>query len=389
MNRARRRLAVAGLYAGGFLGPFGGGITTSMLPELGEDFRVSTASAAGSLTAYLVPFAALMMFSGTLGARWGARRTVVLAYLVYVASSLLCAFSPWFPLFLGGRVVQGAANAFTTPLLLAAVAAITPSARLGRTLGLFASLQAAGQTSAPLLGGVAAEVTWRIAFIGVGVVAGVLAFAGLPADLPARQSGTAIRLRTAWRPDVLRAGVVALVGWACLGGLSFLVAFRAEDAFGLGAAQRGLLLTGFGVFGLLSARLVGHAIERIGGRRSALIGSLAAAVPIALVGVVPWLPVVALCWALAGVTAQFLLVGLNALVLTGDGENRAGAVSVVQALRFIGAAAAPLAFTPVYHAWAYGGFLLPAVLLAVTAPLLLRAAATPRALPPGTAPSGR
>jgi MFS family permease len=362
----RRALAVAGLYAGGYLGPFGGGVTVSMLPELGRDFGVSTAAATGSLTAYLIPFAALMLFSGTLGARWGARRSVVAAYLVYVAASLLCAVSSWWPLFLAGRVAQGAANAFTTPLLLAAVAASVPRQRLGRSLGLFASLQAAGQTSAPLLGGLAAEATWRIAFFGVALVAGGLAYAGLPAGTTI---GAQARLRTAWRPAVLVIGVLALVGWGCLGGVSFLVAFRMQDVFGLGAGARGLLLTGFGVLGLASARLVGRLIDRIGGPRSAFIGALAGAVPVALVGVLPWLAAVAVLWALAGVTAQFLLVGLNALILSGDGGNRAGAVSVVQAFRFTGAAFAPVAFTPVYHAQPAAAFLLPAALLVVSAPI--------------------
>ncbi len=378
----RRRLTLAGLYTGGFLGPFGGGITVSMLPELGHDFGVSAATATLSLTAYLVPFAVLLLVSGTLGARWGARRSVLIAYAVYVASSILCAVATWFPLFLAARVVQGAANAFTTPLLLAAVAASAPAKRLGRALGLFSSLQAAAQTSAPLLGGLAAEVNWRFAFAGVALVGVALAAAGLPSEMPERQTGDAVRLRTAWRPAVLRIGMVALVGWGCLGGVSFLVAFRAEDAFGLGSGARGLLLTGAGVLGMLSARVVGRVIDRVGGRRSALAGSLAGAVPIAVIGLLPWLPGVVALWAFTGLCTQFLMVGANTLVLSGDGiENRAGAVSVVQAFRFIGAALAPIAFTPVYHVWVPAAFLVPAALLVITAPVALRArrrAARPR-----------
>ncbi|WP_367115276.1 MFS transporter, partial [Actinophytocola sp.] len=179
------------------------------------------------------------------------------------------------------------------------------------------------------------------------------------------------RLRAAWRPEVLRGAAVALVGWGCLGGLTFLVAFRTDDGFGLSASQRGLLLTVFGVVGMLTARLVGRLIERTGARPAVLAGGMVGAVPIALIGVVPWLPAVAALWALAGFFAQFIQVGLNALVLTGDGENPAGAVSVVQAFRFVGAALAPVAFTPVYHLSAVAGFLLPGILLAVVTPAAL------------------
>ncbi|MFC4852530.1 MFS transporter [Actinophytocola glycyrrhizae] len=366
----RDRITRAGLHAGGFLGPFGGGVTASMLPELGHDFGVSTSAASATITAYLVPFAALMLFSGTLGARWGRRRSVLGAYLVSFVGSVLCVVATAYPLLLVGRGVQGIANAFTTPLLLATLAATTPRARLSRTLGMFAALQAAGQTSGPLVGGLAAEATWRLAFIVVGVAAVVLALIGVPHEDRGGAAPETPRLRTAWRPEVLRAAAVALVGWGCLGGLTFLVAYRADDGFGLTSGQRGLLLTGFGVVGMLTAGLAGRIVERIGGRRGALIGAMAGAVPVALIGVVPWVGVVGALWALSGFCAQFVQVGLNTLVLTSD-DNPAGAVSVVQAFRFIGAAAAPLAFTPVYHQSVLLGFGIPAVLLLVTAPAAL------------------
>lgn len=308
-----------------------------------------------------------MLFSGTLGARWGLRRCVLGAYLVSVIGSVLCAIATTFPLLLVGRGVQGIANAFTTPLLLATMAATTPRARLSRALGLFASLQAAGQTSGPLIGGLAAEATWRLAFVGVAVAAAGLALVGLPAtpDGPAEP----VRLRSAWRAEVMRAAAVAAVGWGCLGGLTFLVAFRAEDGFGLSSGARGVLLTAFGVVGMLTARFVGHLVDRIGGRRGALL-SATGALPVLLIGLVPWLPAVAVLWALCGFCAQFVQVGLNTLVLTSE-DNPAGAVSVVQSFRFIGASAAPLAFTPLYQVSPALGFLLPAVLLAVTAPVAL------------------
>ncbi|OLR93412.1 MFS transporter, partial [Actinokineospora bangkokensis] len=362
----RERLARLALYAGGFLGPFAGGVPTSMLPELGADFDVSPQVATYSLTAYLVPFAALMLFSGALGSRWGAQRAVRVAYLVYVVASVVCVLAPaWWP-FLAARAAQGAANAFTTPLLLAAVAAITPPDRLGRALGLFASMQAAGQTSAPLLGGLAAEVDWRLAFVVVGVVALGLAVVGLPGDL--RREGRAT-VRSAWRPRVLRAGAVALVGWSCLGGLSFLVAIRLGGVFGLGAAERGLLLTGFGVVGLLTARLVGQGVDRVGPRRAVVAGVLLGAVPVLLVGVLPSVAAIAVLWASAGVFSQLLLVGLNAMALSGGGPDRGGAVSVVQAFRFIGGAVSPMVFGPLYAVAPVLAFALPAALLVAAAPV--------------------
>ncbi|HEX4724689.1 MAG TPA: MFS transporter [Pseudonocardiaceae bacterium] len=367
----RRRLKVGALYAGGILGPFGGGMVSPVLPEIGADFHTSTGNAALSLTTYMIPFAGLMLVSGTLGQRWGAARSTRTAYVVYFVMSLVCVLPGPFWLFLLARAFQGAANAFTTPLLLASVAEITPANRLGRALGLFGSLQAAGQTSAPLVTGLVAAASWRYAFVGSAVVAGVLAVVGLPAT--ARRAGQARpvnRLRSAFRPAVLWIGLAGFLGWGCLGGLAFLVSFRAQDAFGLSAGSRGALLTGFGIVGMLTARLVGHLVDRRGGRWSVSLGMTVGAVLLVGVGTVPSAVAVAVLWALCGVASQMVLVGVNSLALSG-GANRGGAVSVVQACRFMGAALTPAAFTPVYHASALTSFLLPAGLLVAGTPSVL------------------
>ncbi|MBW4717659.1 MFS transporter [Saccharothrix obliqua] len=364
-----RRLSVVGLYAGGFLGPFGGAVTSSVLPEIGGDFGVSAGSAASTLTGYLLPFAGFMLVSGTLGERWGARRVVWIAYVVYAAASVLCAVAWAFPVLLAGRAVQGAANAFTTPLLMAAIAAVTPKERLGRSLGVFASMQAAGQTSAPLVGGLAAEASWRWAFVGAAVVAVLLAVLGVPGSPPSAERP---KLRTAWRPDVLRPAAAAFIGWGCLGGVSFLVALRLGDDFGLGAGERGLVLTGFGAAGIACARLTGWLIDHIGPRRCALLGSAVGAVLLALIGLLPSLVAVGVLWAAAGAFSQGLIVGLTALVLGGEGGNRGGAVSVLQSFRFLGAAVSPMAFVPLYHLSPVAAFLTPAALVLLLPPGLLR-----------------
>ncbi|AEA25518.1 MFS transporter [Pseudonocardia benzenivorans] len=339
----------------------------SMLPELGADFGISASAASISVTAYLVPFAALMLVSGTLGERWGRRRAVLTAYLVYVVASLVAVFATWLPLFLAMRVLQGAANAFTTPLLLAVVAGSVKPGALGRALGWFGSLQAAGQTSAPLLGGLAAEFDWRLAFVGVAVAAALLAAVGLP---PTARPATRARprLRSAWRPYVLRIGLVGGLGWGCVAGLNFLVALRLEDAFGLGAAGRGLLLTALGVAGILTARVIGSAVDKVGPRRCVLSGVVLGALVVAGVGLSPAVWLVALLWAFGGVATQLVLVGVNALALGSSRSNQGGATSVVQSFRFAFAALGPVVVTPIYHAEAAVAFLVPAALLLLVGP---------------------
>ncbi len=176
----------------------------------------------------------------------------------------------------------------------------------------------------------------------------------------------------------MRAGLVAALGWGCLAGLNFLLALRLEDAFALSPGARGLVLTGLGVAGIVTARLIGGAVDRVGARRCVLAGALSGAVLIAGVGIVPVLAVVVALWTLAGVSSQLVLVGVNALVLGEAGAaNTGGAMSVVQALRFGGGSLAPVGITPVYHADPVAGFVVPAALLAAGVPALLAARPAP------------
>src|SRR6201994_978917 len=106
------------LYIGGFLGPFGGGVVAVLVPQLRDAFDATTEGVAASIPAYLVPFAALQLVSGTIGERLGRRRVVRTGYVVYAAFSVLAGLAPGIGLFLVTRALQGATNAFLTPLLL-------------------------------------------------------------------------------------------------------------------------------------------------------------------------------------------------------------------------------------------------------------------------------
>lgn len=341
-----------------------------MLPELGSSFGITAEAATASITAYLFPFAAVMLVSGTLGERWGRRRSVTVAYVGYVVASVACALAPTLEVFLAARALQGVANAFTTPLLLTALSTAVPADRLGRALGWFGALSAAGQSSAPLVGGLAAEVDWRLAFGGAAAAAALLAVVGIPGEEhPA--GWAAPGLRSAWSWDVVRVGVAVAVGWGCLYGLGFLVALRLQSEFGVGAGPRGLVLTAIGAAGLLAAPAVGRAVDRAGARRATLAGAALGALVVLGVGLAPAVWLVTAIWAVGGVATQLVLVGVNALVLLSVTENRGGAMSAVQAIRFGGGALAPAAFTPLYLADPALGFLAPALLIALVVPLAI------------------
>src|SRR4051794_2242681 len=368
----------AALYAGGFLGPFGGGMVTVLVPELRDAFDISTAGASLALTAYLVPFAALQLVSGTLGERLGPARATRAAFAVYAVASLAAAATGTYGVFLIARAVQGAANAFTTPLVLAALADATPEVELGRAMGTFAAVQTAGVVGAPLVGGLAGAVDYRLAFVAAAAAAIALVLVTVPegrraADPDARppRFADALTPRTRWT------ATAAFLAYFAITGLGVVVALRAGDAFGLGPTERGALLAGFGVAGVIAGRPAGDAADRAGAVRVALAGTLPCCVLLPLLGLVQGAAGLAAVWLAAGVCSALLWAGMNVLTVGAAPANRGGAVSLIGAFKFAGNALAPLVWLMVYDADVRLAFALAGAASLLVAAAVVRAGAAP------------
>lgn len=352
------------LFIGGFIGPFGAQLVSTMLPELSADLSVTVEVASTALTAYLVPFAALMLVSGTLAERWGRRSTVRTAYLVYFLASVACLAAPTFETFLLGRVLQGASNAFTTPVLVGAITDLVPTQRLGRSLGLFGSLQALGQAMSPLAGGLAASVHWRWAFVVCAVVAGVLFF--LPPQNPASPTAapqapttpTDGQAASQWKALANRrlalACVVAGLAYLSTTGIILLVALFARVQFGLSPSAAGLVVASFGLAGLLTGRRTGALLDRfgvlpVGAAAHALVAGACLVVALtAGLSVTMGVAITVVAVAVGGVGGTASRSAAQTLAVTSAPTNRAGASSVMLACQFGSAAVAPLMLIPVF-----------------------------------------
>ena len=348
------------LYLGGFIGPFGGQVVIPMLPEIADAFSTSLKTAAWSLSIYTFPLAALLLVSGTLGAKWGRIRTIRTAYVAYAAASLVCVLAPTTEWFLAGRALQGSANAFITPLLVASIYEAVQAMRLGRSLGVFASFQAAGMAFAPLAGGIAGAFDYRVAFIALAVVCIALAFVRPPGTDHRTQAQEPSRwgaLRN--RRLVLTAAIGVTFHTTAIGAI-LLIALLGADRFGLGPVERGLVAVVFGVAGMVVASSVGRLVDRLGVLHMGAIVFSVLAVVVALAGLAPSVWVLALCSGIAGAASTGSRAIVNTMSVTSTPENRAGAASVTLAFLFLGSALAPVILLPVYLADAELGFLVGA-----------------------------
>ena len=242
-------MATLPLYLGGFLGPFGTMMVISIYPELREAFDASTQAVNWAFSGYMIPFALLLTVSGTIGERYGRKRVIRTTFVIYAIASVLCVVAPSLPIFIIGRLLQGGANAFFTPLLIAGLSEVIHPSRLGRAVGVYTSFQAIGGAAAPFAGGVAAAFNWRIAFAAIAIVGLVLATRA-PEGEP-RPAASAPPIKPLLTPRMMVLWLAALTAAAGPAGLPMIVGLYLRDELFISSTATGFILLFGGIGGAI------------------------------------------------------------------------------------------------------------------------------------------
>ena len=347
MRRARTSTLLP-LYVGGFLGPFGGGVLAVLIPQLRDAFDATTGAVAAAIPAYLVPFAVFQLVSGTVGERLGRRRVVRAGYVAYAMFSVAGALAPSLGLFLGARALQGAANAFLTPLVLAGLADASPPGRLGRSIGTFAAVQTAAIALSPLCGGLLGEIDWRLVFW----LMAAWRSCSPPTRRPipsARSTREPARLRV--RPDPARGRPQRRVASRATPASPASASWSPSAATTRSAsapAGAACCWPGSASPGCSRGRPAGRLVDRLGRVEVALLGAGACAVIVALMGEATSVAALSALWFAVGAASSLLWAAINTMTVEAVPANRAGATSVVSAFKFAGNAAAPAMWLPLY-----------------------------------------
>ncbi len=91
-------------------------VLATALPTMGRDFGVRASEMSVALTAYLLALAMFIPASGFVADRFGAKRVFRAAILLFVLGSLACGLSPTLPMMVAARFVQGIGGAMMMPV---------------------------------------------------------------------------------------------------------------------------------------------------------------------------------------------------------------------------------------------------------------------------------
>ncbi len=236
------------------------------LPVIGRGFGGGITGLQWVVDGYTLMFAALLLSSGALADRVGARRAFAAGLVVFVAASAACGLAPALGVLVAARLVQGAGAAVVLPSSLALLREAFPDqARRAGAVSIWAVGGAVGGAAGPVFGGVLTLVSWRLIFfvnLPVGVAALVLlARAGRSArrPVPFDWAGQAAAVL----------GLGALTYGLIEGGATGFGTSRVLAALAVGAAA-------LGVFLMVETRVT-HPMLPLG-----LFGSRAVAVPVAV-----------------------------------------------------------------------------------------------------------
>ncbi|MEV4533338.1 MFS transporter [Asanoa sp. NPDC049518] len=180
-SRSSRWLALAALAVAMLTIGLDTTVLTVAVPTLAVDLDASNAQLQWFASAYTLVLAAVLLPAGSLGDRFGRKRFLLGALVLFGAASVLCAYAGSAETLIAARAALGLGAAIMMPLSMAVLPVLFPDSReRGRALTIWVTSTAIGLPLGPILGGWLLDHFWwgSIFLINVPLVlVGVLAVA--------------------------------------------------------------------------------------------------------------------------------------------------------------------------------------------------------------------
>ncbi|MET9910072.1 MFS transporter [Streptomyces sp. NPDC006476] len=304
------------------------------LPAIRDDLHASTSGLQWTIDAYTLVLASLLMLSGSTADRIGRKRVFMTGLIVFVVGSVLCSLAPSLGTLIAFRVIQAVGGSMLNPVAMSIITnTFTDPKERARAIGVWGAVVGISFAAGPLIGGLLVQsVGWRSIFwinLPVGLAALLLTlrfvpesrapkgrrpdpvgqllvialFAGLTyAIIQAPESGFGavlpfavvalaallgllwyeprrdeplIDLRFFRSPPFSGATVIAISGFASLGGFLFLSTLYLQNVRGLDARHAGLWMLPIALPIMLCAPLSGRLVGNRGPRLPLLVAGAA------------------------------------------------------------------------------------------------------------------
>jgi len=236
-----------------------------LLPSLSEQFSLGKSGAGLLVGVYPIGTFIGALPAGWATARYGPRRTALVALVLMAAAALVFAFGQTIELLFLGRSIQGLAGAVSWTAALAWLAQGTSIERRGEALGFGIGAGVVGAQFGPVLGSVAHLIGRGPAFAATALAAGVIAAVAIRTPEPrvdvATTGGSPLKLLRNSR--YLVALLILVIPSMAFGVVEVLVPLRLSE-LGSSAELIGLIFFLAGTLEAVMSPLVGRLSDRVG-----------------------------------------------------------------------------------------------------------------------------
>ncbi|HVY10706.1 MAG TPA: MDR family MFS transporter [Mycobacteriales bacterium] len=165
-HRIPQKIAVSVVYVSAmFMAIMDITIVNVTLPKLATDFGVAPDHIDGVVVGFLVSLAIFIPASGWLGDRFGMKRMLLTAIVIFTGASALCGLSQSLTQLVIFRILQGVGGGMLTPIGMALLFRTFPPAERVRASRLLIIPTAFAPALGPVLGGLlVTDVSWRWVF---------------------------------------------------------------------------------------------------------------------------------------------------------------------------------------------------------------------------------
>jgi MFS family permease len=202
LTHAESRQIVFGILLPVFMGSLDATILASALPTIGRDLG-DVHLLPWLITAYLVASTAVTPLYGKISDIHGRRVTVIIALVIHMVGSLICALSPNLLVLIFGRVVHGLGGGGLTSMGLVVLGDLAAPRDRGRYYAYFSATFTTAGACGPALGGFISEYLNWSAIFWLNIPLGLIALA-----LTASRLGRLPRHERAHRLDVAGAAII-------------------------------------------------------------------------------------------------------------------------------------------------------------------------------------
>jgi EmrB/QacA subfamily drug resistance transporter len=178
-SRISQKVAVSVVFvAAMFMSIMDATIVNVALPTIGRDFSVSPTDVSSISIAFLVSLAVFIPASGWLGDRFGGKRVLLAAIIVFTAASALCGLATSLGELVVFRVLQGVGGGMLAPVGMAMLFRVFPPEERIRASAILTVPTTLAPALGPVLGGLlVTDLSWRwVFYVNVPIGAAALLF---------------------------------------------------------------------------------------------------------------------------------------------------------------------------------------------------------------------